>query len=105
MGYLDNTTQTVDAILTKKGRELLARGENVLFQILRMVVMQLVDILLSYTMLTHVIYLLQLVEQLRERAELRQYFLVILREREVQQLLVNLLILYRGLQQLQSQHR
>ncbi len=28
MGYLDNTTQTVDAILTKKGRELLARGEN-----------------------------------------------------------------------------
>ena len=28
MGYLDNTTTTVDAILTKKGRELLARGEN-----------------------------------------------------------------------------
>ena len=28
MGYLDNTTQTVDAIITKKGRELLARGEN-----------------------------------------------------------------------------
>ena len=28
MGYLDNRTQTVDAILTKKGRELLARGEN-----------------------------------------------------------------------------
>ena len=26
MGYLDNTTTTVDAILTKKGRELLARG-------------------------------------------------------------------------------
>ena len=28
MGYLDNTTTTVDAILKKKGRELLARGEN-----------------------------------------------------------------------------
>ena len=26
MGYLDNTSTTVDAILTKKGRELLARG-------------------------------------------------------------------------------
>ena len=26
MGYLDNTTVTVDAILTKKGRELLAQG-------------------------------------------------------------------------------
>ena len=26
MGYLDNTTVTVDAILTKKGRELLAKG-------------------------------------------------------------------------------
>jgi hypothetical protein len=28
MGYLDNSTVTVDAILTKKGRELLARGQN-----------------------------------------------------------------------------
>lgn len=28
MGYLDNTSITVDAILTKKGRELLARGQN-----------------------------------------------------------------------------
>ena len=28
MGFLDNTTTTVDAILTKKGRELLARGQN-----------------------------------------------------------------------------
>ena len=28
MGYLDNTTITVDAILTKKGRELLAKGRN-----------------------------------------------------------------------------
>ena len=28
MGYLDNSTITVDAILTKKGRELLARGRN-----------------------------------------------------------------------------
>jgi len=28
MGYLDNTTVTVDAILTKKGRELLAQGGN-----------------------------------------------------------------------------
>jgi len=28
MGYLDNTTVTVDAILTKKGRELLARGDG-----------------------------------------------------------------------------
>ena len=27
MGYLDNTNLTVDAILTKKGRELLAKGE------------------------------------------------------------------------------
>ena len=27
MGYLDNTSLTVDAILTKKGRELLAKGE------------------------------------------------------------------------------
>ena len=26
MGYLDNTSITVDAILTKKGRELLAQG-------------------------------------------------------------------------------
>lgn len=32
MGYLDNTSITVDAILTKKGRELLAKGRN-LFQI------------------------------------------------------------------------
>ena len=32
MGFLDNTSITVDAILTKKGRELLARGENA-FQI------------------------------------------------------------------------
>ena len=31
MGYLDNTTTTVDAILTKKGRELLAKGAG--FQI------------------------------------------------------------------------
>ena len=28
MGYLDNSTITVDAILTKKGRELLARRQN-----------------------------------------------------------------------------
>ena len=28
MGFLDNTTITVDAILTKKGRERLARGQN-----------------------------------------------------------------------------
>lgn len=28
MGFLDNTSITVDAILTKKGRELLARGET-----------------------------------------------------------------------------
>lgn len=28
MGYLNNSTITVDAILTKKGRELLARGRN-----------------------------------------------------------------------------
>ena len=28
MGYLDKTTITVDAILTKKGRELLARGDG-----------------------------------------------------------------------------
>ena len=28
MAYLDNTTITVDAILTKKGRELLSRGQN-----------------------------------------------------------------------------
>ena len=28
MGFLDNTTITVDAILTKKGRELLSRGQN-----------------------------------------------------------------------------
>ena len=28
MGYLDNTTVVVDAILTKKGRELLARGDG-----------------------------------------------------------------------------
>lgn len=28
MGFLDNTAITVDAILTKKGRELLAKGQN-----------------------------------------------------------------------------
>jgi hypothetical protein len=28
MGYLDNSTVTVDAILTKRGRELLARGDG-----------------------------------------------------------------------------
>ena len=28
MGYLDNSSITVDAILTKKGREVLARGRN-----------------------------------------------------------------------------
>ena len=28
MGFLNNTTITIDAILTKKGRELLARGRN-----------------------------------------------------------------------------
>ena len=28
MGYLDNTSVTVDAILTKRGRELLARGDG-----------------------------------------------------------------------------
>ena len=32
MGFLNNTTVTVDAILTKKGRELLAQGTNA-FQI------------------------------------------------------------------------
>lgn len=31
MGYLDNTIVTVDAILTKKGRELLARGDGSFF--------------------------------------------------------------------------
>lgn len=34
MGYLDNTSVTVDAILTKKGRELLAQGRNA-FQVTR----------------------------------------------------------------------
>ena len=28
MGYLDNSTVTIDAVLTKKGRELLARGRD-----------------------------------------------------------------------------
>ena len=28
MGYLDNTSITVDAILTKKGREILAKGAD-----------------------------------------------------------------------------
>ena len=28
MGFLNNATRTIDAILTKKGRELLARGQN-----------------------------------------------------------------------------
>ena len=28
MGYLDSTTVTIDAILTKKGRELLAKGRS-----------------------------------------------------------------------------
>ena len=28
MGYLNNSTITVDAVLTKKGRELLARGRD-----------------------------------------------------------------------------
>ena len=28
MGFLNNTTVTLDAILTKKGRELLARGDG-----------------------------------------------------------------------------
>ena len=28
MGYLDNTSVTVDAILTNKGRELLAKGDG-----------------------------------------------------------------------------
>ena len=28
MGFLNNTTITIDAILTKRGRELLARGRN-----------------------------------------------------------------------------
>ncbi len=28
MGFLNNTNITVDAVLTKKGRELLAKGEN-----------------------------------------------------------------------------
>jgi hypothetical protein len=28
MGFLNNASVTVDAILTKKGRELLARGNN-----------------------------------------------------------------------------
>ena len=28
MGYLNNATTVLDAVLTKKGRELLARGQN-----------------------------------------------------------------------------
>ena len=28
MGYLDNTSVTVDAVLTKKGREILSRGQQ-----------------------------------------------------------------------------
>ena len=28
MGFLNNTVVTVDAVLTKKGRELLAKGQN-----------------------------------------------------------------------------
>ena len=28
MGYLDNSILTIDAVLTKKGRELLARGDG-----------------------------------------------------------------------------
>ena len=28
MGYLDNTSVTVDAILTNKGRELLSKGDG-----------------------------------------------------------------------------
>ena len=28
MGFLNNTNITVDAVLTKKGRELLSKGEN-----------------------------------------------------------------------------
>ena len=28
MGFLNNTSVTVDAVLTKKGRELLARGQD-----------------------------------------------------------------------------
>ena len=28
MGFLDNSSITIDAVLTRKGRELLARGEN-----------------------------------------------------------------------------
>ena len=28
MGYLNNATTVLDAILTKKGRELLSRGQN-----------------------------------------------------------------------------
>jgi hypothetical protein len=28
MGFLNNTTITIDAVLTKRGRELLARGRN-----------------------------------------------------------------------------
>lgn len=38
MGYLDNTTITVDAILTKKGRELLAAGFNISNQITKFAV-------------------------------------------------------------------
>ena len=34
MGYLNNSTITVDAILTKKGRELLARGKDEFQQII-----------------------------------------------------------------------
>ena len=33
MGYLDNSSITIDAILTKKGRELLAQGGIGAFQI------------------------------------------------------------------------
>ena len=45
MGFLNNTTITVDAILTKRGRELLARGNNE-FQITKFA---LADFLATYS--------------------------------------------------------
>ncbi len=47
MGYLDNTSITVDAILTKKGRELLAQGGIGAFQITQFA---LADDEIDYTM-------------------------------------------------------
>ena len=36
MGFLNNTTVTVDAILTKKGRELLAQGTEAFMEVTTM---------------------------------------------------------------------